>query len=100
MTRRLLPSDPAYKSFQRFHGRRPAFVYKADLYIPSKLILLGRAVAIVYETDKRHGGGDGRVSEYIHDFETPVGLFMDERGKRQLYLIGEKLVVTDRGIEN
>lgn len=100
MTRRLLPSDPGYRRFREFHGRRPRFVYRADFYIPNKLILLGRAVAIVYEIDKKHGGGDGKITEYIHDFETPVGLFMDERGKRQLYLIGEKLIVTKDGIEN
>lgn len=100
MTRPYRSSDPGFRRFKEFHGRRPAFVYKADLYIPRKLIFLGRAVAIIYEVDKRHGGGDGRVSEYIHDFETPVGLFMDETGRRQLYLIGEKLKVTRDGIEN
>lgn len=100
MTRRLRPFDPGYRRFQEFHGRRPASVYRADFLIPRKLIFLGRAVAIIYEVDKKNGGGDGRVSEYIHDFETPVGLFMDETGRRQLYLIGEKLKVTRDGIEN
>lgn len=100
MTRRLTPSDPAFRRFREFHGRRPAFAYHADFYIPSKLIFLGRAIAIIYEIDKKNGGGDGTVAEYIHDFETPVGLFMDERGKRQLYLIGEKLKVTKDGVEN
>lgn len=64
------------------------------------MIHLGRAVAIVYETDKLHGGGDGKMAEYIHEFETPVGVFMDETGKKQLYILGHALKITNRGIEN
>lgn len=86
--------------FRRFHGRRAGKIRVGDFYVPKSLILLGRAVAVVYETDKRNGGGDGMLAEYIHEFETPVALFMDERAGKQLYLIGNRVRVSEAGIEN
>ena len=98
MTRRLPASLKSL--FRMFHGKTPKAVQPATFYDPKSLIHLGRAVAIVYETDKLHGGGDGKICEYIHDFETEVHLFMDERRGKQLYLIGNRLTVTKAGIEN
>ncbi len=86
--------------FRRFHGRAPTKKEIGGFYVPESLIRLGRAVAVVYECDKLHGGGDGKQAQYIHEFETPVALFMDERAGKQLYIIGPKLVVTKDGIEN
>ncbi len=71
-----------------------------QFHVPKTLIFLGQAISIVYLCNKKHGGGDGRLTEYEHEFESPVDLFMDERGRVQLYLIGKKVVVTDNGIEN
>ncbi len=71
-----------------------------QFHVPKTLIFLGQAVAVVYLANKKHGGGNGTLIEYTHEFETPVDLFMDETGKTQLYLIGKKVVVTDNGIEN
>lgn len=99
MTRRIDTKHPL-RMFSRFHGNPPKVVECKRFNIPNNLIMLGQAVSIVYKTDKKHGGGDGTVAEYIHDFETPVGLYMDESGKTQLYLIGPALKVTEAGIEN
>lgn len=88
------------RRFKQFHGRAHKRVTTETFVVPKNLVYLGDAVAIVYRCDKLNGGGDGKVAEYEHEFETPVRLFMDETGRRQLYLIGEKLKVTDRGIEN
>lgn len=86
--------------FHRFHGRAPTKKEVGGFYVPKSLVCLGRAVAIVYESDKLHGGGDGKEAHYIHEFETPVGLYMDERAGKQLYIIGPKVIVTEDGIEN
>lgn len=86
--------------FKQFHGRAPKRVTVETFRIPKGLVYLGEAVSIVYRCDKLNGGGDGKLAEYEHEFETPVALCMDETGKRQLYLIGKKLKVTDRGIVN
>lgn len=86
--------------FRSFHGRSPRRIVPGHLNVPKNLIYLGEAVSIVYRCDKLNGGGDGKMAEYEHEFETPVHLYMDESGKRQLYLIGERLKVTTRGIEN
>jgi len=86
--------------FRRFHGRGPSKKDVGGFYDPQSLILLGRAVAVVYEIDKRNGGGDGKTATYIHEFEAPAALFMDERAGKQLYILGPQIVVTERGIEN
>lgn len=86
--------------YKSFHGREPGRFLYSQFYIPRSLIYLGRAVSITYESDKKHGGGDGYPCNYIHKFTTPVDLYMDERGRVQLYLIGRSLKVTSRGIEN
>lgn len=91
----------ARRAYRSFHGRRVRKVKKIRFDNPKPpLICLGEAVAIEYACDKLHGGGDGKYAVYRHEFETPVGVFMDQTRKRQLYLIGERLKVTNAGIEN
>lgn len=86
--------------YRMFHGKSRAPLVRTNFHNPNTLIFLGQAVSIVYLSNKKSGGGDGTLCEYEHEFETPVNLYMDETGKRQLYLIGEKLTVTRHGIEN
>lgn len=91
------PSEALYKAF---HGRTRAPWSMTYFHVPRTFIFLGQAVSIVYLSDKKNGGGDGKLCEYEHEFETPVDLYMDERGKMQLYLLGRKLTVTQDGIQN
>lgn len=86
--------------YEEFHGRRPRSVYKRRFHVPRQLVRLGKAHAIEYICNKWNGGGDGKMAIYRHKFETPVTLYMDETGKRQLYLKGNLLKCTDAGIEN
>jgi len=86
--------------YLQFHGREPKYEEKIEFTLPKKLVYLGEAVAIEYRCSKRNGGGDGRRATYRHEFETPAKLCMDETGKRILYIIGSKIVVTDEGIKN
>lgn len=97
MTRRLSPAE--IRLYHRFHGRYPSARTIGGFYDPKNLILLGRAVAVVYETDKLHGGGDGKLAPYIHEFESPAALFMDEKAAKQLYILGQSIHVTRAGIE-
>lgn len=71
-----------------------------NFHVPKQLVFLGKAIAIEYECDKWNGGGDGTKAVYRHTFETPAVVAMDERGKKQIYIIGDRLKVTDAGIEN
>ncbi len=87
------------KKYYKFHGRPAARKIKTMFNVPEKLFFLGRVKEIVYASNKYHGGGDGKKTEYIHKFTTPVDLFSDEKGNMQLYLMGEKLKVTKNGIE-
>lgn len=87
--------------YYQFHGRNPRSKKRIDFDVPTKgLVRLGKAIAIEYECDKWHGGGDGKKAVYRHEFETPCFLYMDNTGRRQLYIIGERLKVTEAGIEN
>lgn len=86
--------------YEEFHGKRPKSVKTVNLHSPRELVTLGKAVAIEYLCDKYNGGGDGKKAIYRHKFETPAILCMDETGKRQLYIIGKQIAVTERGIIN
>jgi hypothetical protein len=86
--------------YREFHGKNPRRQTGQRFHIPKQLVLLGKAVAIEYETDKLNGGGDGRRAVYRHEFETPAIVCMDETAHNQLYVIGSKIKVTDAGIEN
>lgn len=86
--------------YRAFHGRGPRRRTKINVHYPEAMIKLGRAVAIEYECDKLNGGGDGTRAVYRHQFDRGAYLYMDERGRKQLYILGPKIVVTDAGIEH
>lgn len=85
--------------YKDFHGKGYRRVSAVNLHMPRQLVLLGRAVAIEYECDKLKGGGDGKKAIYRHEFETPAMVCMDERGKKQLYIIGKDIFVDEAGIQ-
>jgi hypothetical protein len=93
------------RAYRQFHGHASRQATRYNFHVPKGLIVLGRAVKIEYESDKLNGGGDGKKAVYHHTFkkgrsnESPL-LAMDERKRGQLYIIGNRIVVTDRGIEN
>ena len=84
-------------------AQKPAAVAKTTVAAAVKhgmtLVFLGKAIAIEYQCSKRNGGGDGRSAIYRHEFETPAIVCMDEKGKRQLYIIGNSITVDDEGIK-
>jgi hypothetical protein len=86
--------------YKNFHGKKPRKITNMLMHIPGQLIFLGKAHKIEYICDKKNGGGDGKKAIYVHKFGKTVNLYMDERNKKQLYLIGADLKVTDAGIEN
>jgi hypothetical protein len=89
-----------FRQYITFHGKRTRKERDVDFHVPKGLVVLGKAIAIEYECDKLNGGGDGTKAVYRHEFETPSLVCMDERMKKQLYIIGPNLIVTEDGIEN
>lgn len=87
-------------AYAMFHGKRPMRKRVGKFHVPTHLVLLGDALEIVYRCSKRNGGGDGRMSEYVHKFSPGTKLYMDERRGKVVYISGAKLRVTDAGIEN
>jgi hypothetical protein len=88
------------KKYEMFHGKKVSSVTQTAFHVPEYLIYLGEAESISYRCNKKNGGGDGKTAIYTHKIETPAKLYMDERCKKQLYIIGSKLIVTEAGIEN
>jgi hypothetical protein len=68
--------------------------------VPEQLIEIGKAHKIEYISNKLNGGGDGKPAIYVHRFSAGTKLYMDETGKRQLYIIGSRLHCNERGIVN
>lgn len=92
--------NPEDRDYEQFHGKPPTRTSGYDLHVPKKLILLGDAVAVEYRCNKLHGGGDGKQAIYRHKFEKGSILAMDERKRRQLYILGPRITVTEAGIEH
>ncbi len=88
------------KAYEQFHGRKPRNFRRTRFHDPKNLTWLGYAHAVEYVSNKINGGGDGTWAIYRHRFKMGAELFMDERKRRQLYIVGDKIKVTDRGIEN
>lgn len=88
------------KQYVRFHGKKPKEIYKKKFHDPGALICIGDAHKIEYISDKFNGGGDGKKAIYEHKFKRGTKLYMDERGCKQLYIMGPYLKVNERGIIN
>lgn len=91
------------KAFKDFHGREPQRRIELSVEtmkgFPKKLVFLAEAHSIVYRSDKLNGGGDGTRALYEHKFSKGTLLCTDAKMK-QLYVVGQKLKITSRGIEN
>lgn len=92
--------DKLTRAYGRFHGHAPRFAKTARFRCPKGLIILGEAVAVEYRCDKLHGGGDGKKAVYRHEFDRGAVVCADESMKRQLYVLGGRVKVTDAGIEH
>jgi hypothetical protein len=88
------------RKYENFHGRPVKSVRTVKFNMPEALIYLGDAHAIEYVSNKFNGGGDGRRATYRHVFKKGAKLYMDERGRVQLYIKGSKIYVNERGIVN
>lgn len=86
--------------YEDFHGHGVQAHRTMDFPEPENLICLGEAVEIVYRTNKKHGGGDGKTNEFVHKFAKGAKLFCDESGKHWLFIHGPKIRVEEPGIIN
>ena len=87
----------ANSRYKAFHGHRPRSVNKRSLQWPSELVLIGAADCIGYQSDKLHGGGDGKLARYLHQFGKGVKLYTSANG-RMLVIMGGRLNVKREGI--
>ena len=90
----------AYSDYFMFHGKKPPSKKVMNFRNPQCLTIDGYGHTIEYETNKKHGGGDGKPAVYYHRFESPVSIFHESNRKNTSYIIGNKLRVTSAGIEN
>jgi hypothetical protein len=86
------------KKYEDFHGKPARNKKMQEFYVPESLVYLGEAIAVEYRCSKLNGGGDGKRAVYRHKFETPAMLCMDERAKKQLFILGPSIAVNSRGI--
>lgn len=93
----------AVKMYRKFHGRDVREIGSMNIPIEEAakgLVVLGKAHAVEYVTDKLNGGGDGTMAIYRHEFETPAYVCVDGKGRKVVYIVGEKVKTTSAGIEN
>jgi hypothetical protein len=89
------PLEAAAQVFRRFNSTQPLRVVPVKLHRPRALAKLGDAVAVVYRSGK---WGRSAKTRYVHSFSPGTKLYADERGRRQLLILGPRLQVTSRGI--
>jgi len=91
------PIDPTNKRaaamYRRFNRRYPDQCFHTTA--PEAKMMVGVANHIVYESDKF-----GPMRQYIHKFETPPSIYVDNPNKpRFLAILGGNIRITKRGIE-
>jgi hypothetical protein len=94
--------EKAKRIHRMFHGKPATKATPIRFEDPEVLIVLGRAVAIEYETDKINGAPAsvaGKKATYRHKFGSGVLVCMDQT-KKKLVILGGKLRVESRGIVN
>jgi hypothetical protein len=88
------------KQYERFHGHGPRTARVQRFDPPTGFVVLGEAVAVEYRCDKLNGGGDGTRAIYRHKFDKGAVVVADQAMRRQLYILGPRIIVTDAGIEH
>lgn len=85
--------------YEDFHGRPESGSLSGALPSGALRQLGVRAVSITYRSNKRHGGGTGRVEHFEHEFSRSDTLWgQSKSGPRLLCVVGPRLTVTERGI--
>ena len=89
--------DKGAQIYQDFHGHAPAKVTRRPVRpVPPALVKIGPVVRLDYLAKKKR---DRRVTRYFHNTRAPhPELYTGTDGS--FHLIGGKMVVTDRGLEN
>ena len=91
------PLDRAAALFTRFHAYAPTRVdrVRTGWRLPSTVVRLGRLVGVIYASDR---GSCGRERTFVHFMDDPPMLATDVDGT-QLYVLGGRYGVTERGLE-
>ncbi len=89
----------ASRRYKRFHGVPGKQVGKVKFVYPRRLILIGRAISVVYQPP-RHSTKffrtrkSKKAGQYIHRFGKTVSIYTTERGDAAI-ILGGKFRVTD-----
>jgi len=91
------PLDRGAALFTRFHAYAPTRVDRVHTRwrLPSTVVRLGRLVGVIYASDR---GSCGRQRTFVHFMDDPPTLAADVDGT-QLYVLGGRYRVTERGLE-
>ena len=80
--------------FRRFTGWKADKNYAYDMPSP-KLVSLGKAISILYQSDK----WDRKIRRYIHEFDAPASLTGNNKTNPTIFRLTGKFWITSRGIE-
>ena len=84
----------AIQLFQRFHLGEPQFVDEIELDFHKEMLLVGRCVAIEYDTKR-----GGKAERYRHEFSGKSRpILASSFDGSQLYFVGGAYDFTERGI--
>lgn len=89
--------NKAFSGYHSFHwGREPKEVIQFHnvIQVPDVVVVLGDLTAVIYRTRK---GEEGMV-HYIHSFSNPAPKLTCDTDMRQLFIMGGRYHIEDRGI--
>jgi hypothetical protein len=94
------PSKDAVDAYFEFNGKPVRHTCVSMIELPEEGEKpFAKAISVLYQSDKIHGGGDGNECQYRHLFGKTVYLWVIDRNSRYI-ISGRNLVVTERGIEH
>lgn len=91
------PSKRARKKYQKFVGKKPAYVKITEKTCPNELICIAIPEYLTYYSNKFNGGGNGETQKFIHRLGAKLKLYTNPEGN-MLVITGPGLKVTRRGI--
>lgn len=91
-------SKKAKERYFEFNGKKCSKILSVDFDM-ERAEYFAKAVSVLYESSKRHGGGNGEMNLFRHHFGKTVHLWTNP--EKTVYILGGRnLIVTDRGIEH
>ena len=91
-------SESAKKRYFEFNGKKCSKILSVPFDV-KRAEYFAKGISVLYESSKKHGGGDGNMNLFRHQFGNTVHVWTNP--EKTVYIMGGRnLIVSSRGIEH